>query len=224
MLALFQQYFDFLIHPFHSHSVLRLNRHNTGNVQPLFADQAGEQKEGPDFLSFMALSWPFYIMRALYTLVALYISAQVMSSEFRSEGLMELFSMGYSFQWEKMMLFWTMLGVILFPLASWVTMKFWSLLLSFFARLFQVDEEHLNEVCDEVSRCSLVSHFFLIVPLVGELLKQVSSWIYLYAGCRANLGLTRLQSFLIIVSPIILSATLVLFMVGYFALLISVLI
>lgn len=204
--------------------MLRAGRYSTENVRPLFGNQEQNQKEGPDFLSLMTLSWPFYIMRALYTLVALYISAQIMSSEFKSEGLMELFSMGYSFHWEKMMLFWTMLGVILFPLASWITMKFWSLLLSFFARLFQVDEEHLNEVCDEVSRCSLVSHFFLIVPLVGELLKQVSSWIYIYAGCRANLGLTRLQSFLIIVSPIILSATLILFMVGYFALLISVLI
>lgn len=224
MLALWQQYFDFLIHPFYSHSKLRLARKSHGdNVAPLFGSTEAAS-EGPDFLTLMSISWPFYMMRALYTLLTVFISAQILTSEFSTEGLVDLFATGYNYQWEKVMLFWTLLTVIFFPIAAWVAMKFWSLLLSFFAKLFQVEEEHLGEVCDEVARCSLVSHFFLIIPLVGELLKQVSSWIYLYAGCRANLGLTRLQSFIIIVSPIILMATLVLFMVGYFALLLSVLI
>ena len=228
MLSLWQQYFDLLIHPFYSHALSRRERHEQGaeNVRGLF-DKSSDQENSPDsldFLGLMSLSWPFYIMRACYLIVGIYLSGQVINSEFSSKGIVNFFSGGYHFEFEQYLLYTTLLWVVLFPIGAWITMKFWSLLLNFFAKLFQIEEEHLGEVCDEVSRGALVSNFFLIVPFIGDLLKQVSSWVYLYAGCRSNLGLSRLQSFIIIVSPVILMGALLVFMSAYFALIISVLI
>lgn len=234
MLALWQSYFDLLAHPFYSHALMRKERLEAPlemeeggdqNVTNLFEEEAqSDQSPDLDFPTIMSLSWPFYIMRACYIIVGIYFTGRVISSEFSSSMLSEYFSMGYDFKLEQYMLYTTLFWVVFFPLGAWVTMKFWSLLLGFFAKLFMVDEEHLGEVCDEVARASLVSNFFLIIPIIGDLLKQVSSWIYLYAGCRANLGLSRLQAMIIIVSPVILTSTLLVFMFAYFALLLSVLI
>ncbi len=234
MLALWQSYFDLLAHPFYSHALMRKSRYeapedlgNAGeNVTSLFERPQSAQSSSPglDFQTIMSMSWPFYIMRACYIMMGIYLTGRVISSELSSDMISEYFSMGYNFQGEQVLLYSTLLWVVLFPLGAWVTMKFWSLLLGFFAKLFMVEEEHLGEVCDEVARTTLVSNFFLIIPIIGDLLKQVSSWIYLYAGCRANLGLSRIQSMIVIVSPIILTSTMMIFMVAYFALLISVLI
>lgn len=230
MLTLWQSYFDLLIHPFYSHARMRMTRHEFAshseeNVMSLFEDKSeGTDSPGLDFPTLMSLSWPFYIMRACYIIVGIYLTGRVISSEFGSSTLNEYFSMGYDFKIEQYLLYTTLLWVVLFPLGSWIAMKFWALLLGFFSRLFMVDEEHLGEVCDEVARSTMVSNFFLILPIIGDLLKQISTWVYLYAGCRANLGLSRIQAFIIIVSPIILTSTLMVFMVAYFALLLSVLI
>ncbi len=238
MLALWQSYFDLLAHPFYSHALMRKERLEAPveveegqllgdgeNVTSLFESETPtSESPGLDFPTIMSLSWPFYIMRACYIIVGIYFTGQVISSEFRGDMLAEYFSISYDFKIEQYMLYTTLLWVVFFPLGAWVTMKFWSLLLGFFAKLFMVEEEHLGEVCDEVARSTLVSNFFLILPIIGDLLKQVSSWVYLYAGCRANLGLSRMQSMIIIVSPLILTSTLMVFMFAYFALLLSVLI
>lgn len=142
----------------------------------------------------------------------------MLSAEMAKEGFLPAIFSSSEFQ-QKIFLFSTLFKVIFFPLSAWVFVKFWRVVITVFAGLFDKDLEGV-ELEDSIA-AALVGNFFLIVPIFGDFLKFISQVIYLYFGLRYNMKFSFVQSFFILLSPVILIVGLFLIMLMYISLIVS---
>lgn len=169
------------------------------------------------FSDFTLASWPFVLIYGLYSLAQIHIGI-MLSAEMAKEGFLPAIFSSSEFQ-QKIFLFSTLFKVIFFPLSAWVFVKFWRVVITVFAGLFDKDLEGV-ELEDSIA-AALVGNFFLIVPIFGDFLKFISQVIYLYFGLRYNMKFSFVQSFFILLSPVILIVGLFLIMLMYISLIVS---
>ena len=169
------------------------------------------------FSDFTLASWPFVLIYGLYSLAQIHIGI-MLSAEMAKEGFLPAIFSSSEFQ-QKVFLFSTLFKVIFFPLSAWVFVKFWRVVITVFAGLFDKDLEGV-ELEDSIA-AALVGNFFLIVPIFGDFLKFISQVIYLYFGLRYNMKFSFVQSFFILLSPVILIVGLFLIMLMYISLIVS---
>ncbi|AYF43680.1 MULTISPECIES: hypothetical protein [Halobacteriovorax] len=221
MISIYQQYIKYLLYPKLVNSNIASHREELEKIREarLFEIVKDESRRGVQlkFTDFTLASWPFVLIYGLYSLVQIHIGI-LLSAQMAKEGFLPAIFSSSEFQ-QKAFLFSTLFKVVFFPLSAWVFVKFWRVVISLFAGLFDKDLEGVN--LEDTIAASLVGNFFLIIPIFGDFLKFVSQVVYLYFGLRYNLRFSFVQSFFILLSPLILIVGLFLVMLMYISLIIS---
>ena len=188
------RYIFTLLHPFQVHQHIRLQREG---VLPFGGDTARYQ--GVDYYEALAVSWLFFLAHCFYSPIVLHLS---LYSRHYLEAQGGLFP---SQEWgQGMLLIKLLAAATFFPLVTWLWVRFWDMMIRFFAELFNLEGEDVEQASAEIARNSLVGHAFLIIPIFGGVAQSVAGMVLLYAGLRKNLLLSRLQSLLVIASPLFL--------------------
>jgi hypothetical protein len=223
---LIYNYIDLLLHPIKSHESLAEERAQNERMKKnrnfsLVGEEDQEVHEKKtfilDFASFATISWIFVFIFAMYSLCFFHLG------EFLRDDLTEggFFSsvLGTSIFQKKVFIISLLFETVFFPLAAWVYIKFWRVVIVFFANLF--DKEVEAEGLDEVVNTSLVGNFFLVIPVLGKIFKSISQVFYIFIGLKHNLKFTTIQSFIVIVSPLILVGMFLLFIAMYIMLIVN---
>lgn len=221
MINIYQQYIKYLLYPKLVNTNIAGHRDELEKIREarLFEIVKEEDRRGVNlrFSDFTLASWPFVLIYGLYSLAQIHIGI-MLSAEMAKEGFLPAIFSSSEFQ-QKVFLFSTLFKVIFFPLSAWVFVKFWRVVITVFAGLFDKDLEGV-ELEDSIA-AALVGNFFLIVPIFGDFLKFISQVIYLYFGLRYNMKFSFVQSFFILLSPVILIVGLFLIMLMYISLIVS---
>lgn len=221
MINIYQQYIKYLLYPKLVNTNIAGHRDELEKIREarLFEIVKEEDRRGVNlrFSDFTLASWPFVLIYGLYSLAQIHIGI-MLSAEMAKEGFLPAIFSSSEFQ-QKIFLFSTLFKVIFFPLSAWVFVKFWRVVITVFAGLFDKDLEGV-ELEDSIA-AALVGNFFLIVPIFGDFLKFISQVIYLYFGLRYNMKFSFVQSFFILLSPVILIVGLFLIMLMYISLIVS---
>ena len=227
MYNLIYNYIDLLLHPVKSHQDLANEREKLEKVKKsrdfsLVDDDLHETREEKknfilDFASFATISWAFVLIFAIYSLIFFHFG-QYLSDDLSEDGFLASVLGGSLFQ-KKIFIISLLFEAVFFPLAAWVYIKFWRVIISFFANLFDKNVE--RESLDEVVNTSLVGNFFLLIPILGKMIKSVSQIFYIFIGLKHNLKFTTTQSFIVVISPLIFIAMFMLFMAMYVMLVIN---
>lgn len=206
-------YFHSLLHPFKVQEFFRKDRElkQLAKEERIFTVVEDEPLKvtGLTFIESMSVSWLFYFFKSFYDILAIYIgwNAFTTLNPVESEYLASI-----NLATNKIVLFGIIFKVILFPLGLWLYSKFWVNIIKLFSVLFEKDKDN-EKIAVEIVNQSLSTHAYLVVPFFGELIQLLANMVYLYAGLRRNLELNRVQSLLVIISPLILFL-LILFLLG----------
>lgn len=213
---LFETYFGIFLHPFKTHAELRRRRLEKNKVDHgmlKVVDGVHEENNfntsmildttGPKIMTFaesLSVSWIFVLVKTLYTLVSIHMGVHIFNYVSGDSRLKDLFLPNIRFQSQKILIFWVLMEVVLFPIVVWFYIKFWSVIIRFFSNLFETDsdEDSLNQTLSH----SLSANAFLLIPIFGDFARHLCSLFFIFAGLRNNLGMTQLQSLLVMISPL----------------------
>ncbi len=207
MKEIFHHYFLSMTRPFWLHEQLKLNRDNTAKIISF------------DFVEVLSISWLMMVIKGIYSVIALLIGLEWMAG---TTGEGQSFALDlWSKQTQKITLYVIILEVILFPMTLYFYAKFWAVILKFFCVLFNREEQNTEQITSEIINHSLVSNFFLIIPIFGGLIRHIAGLFYLFAGLRRNLGFNVLQSLMVLTAPLILLLFILFLTLLYIVLIIS---
>jgi hypothetical protein len=211
---LLKNYLYFAVHPFRQSEVfgevraLELEKRRTMSLSLVGSrdDETSKLKKSfapMSFYELLSCSWLLAVIKTMYFVLSLMIGHYLIRSGTFLKGIKNLDFLRAGEQNQETVLFILLLQLVFFPLGVWIYIKFWKTIIIFFTKLFDKDEG-IESIVDEVVEHSLCSHVFLLIPVFGDLARHFSSVIYLYAGCKNNLGLSSIQSLAVIISPIFL--------------------
>jgi hypothetical protein len=158
----------------------------------------------PDLAPQISISWAFAVVQGLSRLLManlimqLFIHFQNSNNFFFSfidvqDGLFPYY----------FMLFSTALDLVFFPIIAFVTVEFWNFIFRTYAGFLKVSGDR-DEIAKDITNVALSSNFFLLLPIIGIVFKQLA-WLYLlYVGCRHQLGASRVLTILILATPTVL--------------------
>lgn len=230
LLEIFHEYFYSFLHPFKLHRSLAQSRVRARSMPQLrlatWGDTTGIKSTkvpGLELVELVGVSWFFVIIRGLYSLVSINFGILVYQNYFSDNLplLEEIFS-PVTLQAQKMLLLYVVGEAALYPLVLWFYIKVWSVLINFFGNLFSIEGD-INLMTEQIVGHSLVGHFFLLIPIFGEVARYFSSIVYIFAGLRNNMRMSVLQSVIVISSPLLLLLMFILMLFAYIVAVLSVL-
>lgn len=195
MISVFRNYYFAMMRPFRTHLELKHDRESFGRLWIVGEDDRCE--DGLSFVESMSISWIFSVLAAIYSILFLILGHYI-----RSASGEDFFS-DFARTAANVTLMGILFETVFFPLTSWIYVKFWSMVIKFFAGLFEVEGD-IDLIADQVSNYSLVCNFFLVIPIFGSMIKYLGSLFYLFAGLRVNLGLSVAQGLTVLISPFFL--------------------
>lgn len=196
MKTLIFSYLHFFLHPFKAQEALAIERE--GEFDP----KDNPWLIRPSLLDFLGLSWALACVKGLYGLLAMIMGLKSWNWPGINQGLASKFLGPQFFNANKVLIFYILLEVVLFPLSAFVFIKFWGLLIRFFIKLYDMEFASEQKAIDSVLAASLTSNVFFLVPVMGDVARHLSSIIYLFAGLRQNLKMSILQSLIVVISPL----------------------
>ncbi len=174
------------------------------------------------YFEVLGISWSLHMIYAFYSVFALYlgiISYEYLSS---SQDFTHLVFAAFNVTFQKISLFSTLAQVIFYPFIFQFGFKFWAYVLNFYAEIFEYEgERELDTEIEELLNSIYTANIFLIIPIFGNVLSFLTQGYYLFIGLRAKLNFTRLQAFLVLITPLFLLFLLTILVASYFTLLIS---
>ncbi len=176
------------------------------------------------YFEVMGISWSLQMVYAFYSVFALYLG--IMSYEYlsSSEDFTHLVFASFNVSFQKISLFTTLAQVIFYPFIFQFGFKFWTFILKFYAEIFEFEgERDLDIEIEELLNSIYTANIFLIIPIFGNVLSFLTQGYYLFIGLRSKLSFTRLQAFLVLMTPLFLMFLLAILVASYFTLLISLL-
>ena len=194
MKEIFLRYVFTLMHPFQVHRHLRMRREGRGVVP--FSENPLRYR-GVDYYEALGVSWLFFLVHCLYSPVVLHLGIYFRQFLEEKGGLFPSEEWGHG-----LLLIKLVAAATFFPLLTWLWVQFWNMMIKFFAELFNLESEGVEKASAEITRNSLVGHVFLLIPIFGGVVQNIAGMILLYAGLRGNLSMSRMQSLLVIASPL----------------------
>ena len=154
---------------------------------------------GVNFFEALSVSWVMAVFKAAYALLAVAWGVHLFhlyyDAPFDISNLLDAN--------QKIIIFSILLKVVLFPLHLWIYYKVWLYSIKFFASIADL-KEYSEEVGSQVISNALTAHTFLLIPVFGDAIFHGAFMIYLYAGLRRNLGLSIVQSLVVLIIPLFL--------------------
>ena len=221
MVETLNSYIQILLHPILTHKARSEER---SRLQMMKKNRLFEVVREPtendrtiDFTTIVLISWLFFMIYSLYSLAFANLGSVITADEETTGFISSLIS---SSEFQKKLFILTMIGnVVFFPLSAWIYVKLWRTLINFFLSIYDKNVE--KDSVDEVVNYSLVSNFFLIIPVIGNFIKMLCSAYYIFLGLKHNIKLNSVQSFVVVLSPVILIGLLLLAMMLYVLLIIN---
>lgn len=230
MIDLINKYVYVFLHPFQVHDTFREKRQleleKPDNVISMFGESRPlsyeQQNENEDeglgleitWVEGIAISWIFALIMAMYELLAANVSLFSYDYFLDDSSLASLLVETYTQSTHGLFILFSLANAVFFPTSTWLYLKFWEVMIRFFAQVFNVEGDY-EEMIDQVLGCSLTSHFLLVIPVFGTMAHYTANLLYIFAGLKNNMGLTVLQSIIVLVSPLFLML-LVLFLNFFF--------
>ena len=198
---LFINYFMVLLHPIKTatHN-RRVRQHRLVEVEA--EDDFVKDYTPINFVEACLISWMFIIVDAIYEIFGLQIGFSAI--EILSEESDILYTIGV--QTQKFGLLTLVGKVVFFPLAIWAWTKLYIVLITFFAGLFNSNEDEVEESAQEIVYGGMSSFAFYLFPVFGSVFKVLGNIVIIFQGLRHNLGMTPIQSLVVLVSPVIIMA------------------
>ena len=226
MIELFKHYFYGFLHPVETQKRLRLIRESEFGRSPLklVGEHTHLDDNGPYTLSLTELlgtSWIFVFVKAIYGVIGIYIGISLYSDFTENASEYLEFIDQLSFNTRKWALISILVDAVFFPLYGLTYVKLWEVLIRTFARLFGKQASD-DDAYEQVVAYSLVSNLFLLVPILGGIVRFFASFVYLFVGLKRNLGFSRIQAMVTLVSPLVLICTFFVALLAYWAMIISV--
>lgn len=184
-------------------------------LDPSFKDNELFDKEIP-VGEFVAINWILMMVKTLYVLVLTYLGA-VAPKFFASLGasstptVMQMMNINI----KRVSIFITLLEVVFFPIAFYFLYKLWVAMLSFFADVFEYEQEDIKKACRLVVKRSYSVNFLFLLPIIGGGLSILAQGLYLYLGMKGRLGFSNLQAILVLMVPLVILGCLAIFLLSY---------
>lgn len=153
-----------------------------------------------NFVEACLISWVFIIIGAIYEIFGIQIGFSAI--ELLSEESDILYTIGV--QTQKFGLISLMAKVVFFPFFLWAWTKLYVVIITFFAGLFNNNEEEVEESAKEIVYGGMSSFAFYLFPVFGPVFKVLGNIVIIFQGLRHNLGMSPIQSLIVLVSPIII--------------------
>lgn len=174
------------------------------------------------YFEVMGISWSLHMIYAFYSIFALYLGIKSYEYLSNSQDFTHLLFESFNVTFQKISLMMTLFEVIFYPFIFQFGFKFWAYVLRFYAQIFEYDgERELDVEVEELLNSIFTANIFLIIPIFGNVLSILTQTYYLFIGLRAKLGFTRVQAFLVLITPLFLMFLLTILIASYFTFLIS---
>ena len=223
MISIINTYLQILLHPISTHleESEQRSRLQTMKKNRLFevVRESTDENHGLDYVSIILVSWLFFMIYSLYSLAFANLG-EILFTDEQTTGFLSSLVSSNNFR-RNYFLISLLSGVVFFPFYAWIYVKFWRTIIKFFASIY--DKEVEEESIDQVTNYSLVSNFFLIIPVIGTLLKTLCSIYYVFIGLRYNLKFNSIQSATVVFSPLILLGLLFLMIFVYILVIVNLL-
>ncbi|MBT7610327.1 MAG: hypothetical protein HN576_11260 [Bacteriovoracaceae bacterium] len=196
---LLKKYFEVFLHPFRTQSALRRARIEKQNS----ISKIGGTNNQPIDLSLTettSISWLFAIFRTFYTVVSIKFGYHILNMIDSDSKLKTLFLPNIKFSGQRVVLLLVLLEIVLFPILVYFYVKLSTVVIRFFSDLFETNTP--EETIEQTISHSLSANILLIVPIFGGFLRLLMTSVHLFAGLRNNFGMTRMQSSVIMISPL----------------------
>lgn len=179
-----------------------------------YANDRNERKIS--YFELMGISWSLHILYAFYSIFALYLGVKSYDYFSSSKDFTHLALESFSFKMQKISLFTTLVGVVLYPFIFQFAYKFWKGLFKFYANLFEYRGERVEGKGEEILTSAFSSNLFLILPIVGNILSNIALAFFLFKGLKRKYEFTSLQASLVIITPLFLVFLFAIFSASYF--------
>ena len=215
---LLKNYIEIFLHPFSTHAALRRQRQEKDNE----AISIGQQL--PIDLSLeetVSISWLFALFRTFYTIISIKFGFHFLAFLNNESQFKDLFLPNIQFSGQRVVILLVLLEIAIFPILTYLYVLVCTIILRFFSRLFETDSNE-HTIKQTISH-SLSANALLIIPIFGEFLRLLISIVHLFAGLRSNFGMSRLQTSVVMISPVFMVVGAILVNILYLILIFSLL-
>jgi hypothetical protein len=181
-----------------------------------------EDDEKIGYFEVLGISWSLHFIYAFYSVFALYLGVASYEYLSQSKDFSHMLFESFNVSLQKFSLLFTLGEVILYPLLFQFAYKFWVYVLKFYAEIFDYeDKDQLETVVEDLLHTLFTANLFLMIPIFGNVLSFLTQGYYLFLGLRKKLNFTRLQAFLVLLTPLFLLFLTAILIASYMTLLVS---
>ncbi len=191
-------------------SIAVLNDHYRRFFNSLFHPQLNVNGSSVTLNEAILLSWPFIIVGVITnTVFSIYITTAIVEElpvsyfPFISAGTLLTLPILYA-------LFWSLWGVLLFPLRAYIYAIVLKLIISFYQRLTKQYSKDPN-LASDLAASAMSSNVFKIIPGAGDVIQSIAQFICLLKGLKDRMQINSFAAFCILCTPALLT---LMFMAG----------
>lgn len=177
------------------------------------------------YLEVMGVSWGFHFISAMYSVLSIYLGVKSYEYISGSDTFSHMVLDRINFTAQKFMLMMILFQVIFYPFFFQFSYRFWKFILKFYADIFEskATPEELNDQVEDVIKTMFTPNIFLMIPVFGSVLSYLGQIYYLFVGLLSKMSFSRLQAFLVLLTPLFILFLLSIFVASYFFFIISLL-
>ncbi len=193
---MFVTYFMAIIYPFRIHDYIK---HTIPLPEPVWSNP-----KKLNILEAVSISWMFEILKGIIKIFLIHITVLgLVTYQDQSYSFFRELSLGAGLSPHYFLLAGIVLNVILFPIYTFLFIEFWILTLRFMGGLFNVQGDK-QKMAEDILATSQSSHAFVLVPVFGDFVQKMASFLFMYAGIRKQMQLSAFSSILILLTPVFL--------------------
>lgn len=175
------------------------------------------------FVEAVSVAWIAAVISGIYTIIAFNLGFFDSRLVDMGEQMPAIFGSSSS----VIVVVGAVLGIVFFPIAVWIYVKVYELLIRLFVDLFKAPYinhqgvDKLDEAVKQVVNCAISAYLFLLVPVIGEIIASIAFLVLILIGLKVNLRFTTGQSLLVLISPFVLLFLLILTLGGIVSLMMT---
>lgn len=185
-------------------SIEVLNNHYRRYFHTLFHPQLNINGSYLTLNEAIVLSWPFIIVGVITnTVFTIYIT--VAFFEHSISTYFPFINSGNLLTWPILYgVFWSLWGVLLFPIRAYLYTLILKLVIGFYQRITRTYSHDPNLAFD-LSAASMSSNVFKLVPGIGDFVQSLAQFICLIKGLKDRMKINSLAACCILLTPALLA-------------------
>jgi hypothetical protein len=187
-------YFVAIIYPFRVHDYLR---YEIPLPEPVY-----DRPKKLSLYEAITMSWCFQVGKGLINIFLVNLTIfGLLSFQNEDFSYFRELSLGAGLSGHYFYIASIILQTILFPVITLFIVEYWIIVIKFVAGLLEVKGDK-TRMAHDILTTAQSSHAFVLVPIFGELVQKLSSFIFMYAGIRKHLNASPALTVLVLLSPL----------------------